>query len=180
MVYTQAWHKSKACNKHTSEYKEKRKTHYTWYKGFQEPSKAVWRTILSWSLHGQKINYQRSTCSPTASPYLHTWRRKRPSLGSQRVSKHILGNPILGHTGMRCTQLVMWVSTMQMLVTMKRFANTLRTMPQRSNPRGKTSAITSKKAKVPRGHKRRSNTSTTGSMLRTKTRKTRNLSTSMA
>jgi hypothetical protein len=60
MVYTQAWHKSKACNKYISEYKEKRKTHYTWYKGLQEPFKSVWRTILSWSLHGQKINYQRA------------------------------------------------------------------------------------------------------------------------
>jgi hypothetical protein len=73
-----------------------------------------------------------STCSPTASPYLHTWRQKRPSLGSQTVSKHILGNPILDYTGMRCTQLVTWVSMMQMLVTMKRFVNTLGTMPQRS------------------------------------------------
>jgi hypothetical protein len=159
--------------------REKRKTHYTCVQrlsgAIQSGVENYPITIISWA----KDQVPSSSCSPTASPYLHTRRRKIPSLGSQRVSKHILGNAILGHTGMRCTQLVMWVSMMQMLVTMKRFSNTLRTMPQRSNPQGKTSATTSKKAKVPRGRRRRTNTSTTGSMSRTNTRKTRNMSTSM-
>jgi hypothetical protein len=154
MVYTQAWHKSKACNKYTSEYKEKRKTHYTCVQRLSRAIQSGVENHLVLITSRTKDQLPSSTYSPTASPYLHTRRWKRPSLGSQRVSKHILWNPILGHTGMRCTQLVMWVSMMQMLVTMKRFSNTLRTMPQRSNPRGKTSATTSKKAKVPRGRRR--------------------------
>ena len=90
-----------------------------------------------------------STCSPIASPYLHMRRQERLSLGSQRVRKHILGNPILGHMGKRCTQLIMWVSMMQMPVPMKRFLNTLGTIPQRSNSRRRTSAAKSKKAMTP-------------------------------
>jgi hypothetical protein len=30
------------------------------YKGFQEPFKAGWRTIISWSPHGQKIKYHQA------------------------------------------------------------------------------------------------------------------------
>jgi hypothetical protein len=126
MVYTHAWHKSKACNKYTNEYKEKRKTHYTCV---QKLSRAIQSGVENHHFlitSRTKDQLPSSSCSPTASPYLHTRRRKRPSLGSQRVSKHILGNPILGHTSMRCTQLIMWVSMMQMLVAMKRFLNTLR------------------------------------------------------
>jgi hypothetical protein len=106
--------------------------------------------------------------------------RERPSLGSQRVSKHVLGNPRFGHTGKWCTQPIMWVSMMQMPVGMKSLSNTLGTMPQRSHSRRKSSATTSKKAKILRGRKKRTNTSTTGSMSQTNTRNTRSMSTSMA
>jgi hypothetical protein len=180
MVYTQSWHKNKAYNKYTSEYKEKRKTHYTCIQSLSSAIRNGVENHLFLITSQMKDQVSSSWCSRTACPHQHTRRWKRPSLGSQRVSKHILGNPILGHTGKRYTQLIMWVSMMQMLVRMKRFSNTLRTMPQRSNPRRKTSATASKKAKVPRGRKRRTNTSTTGSMSRTNTRKTRNMSTSMA
>jgi hypothetical protein len=180
MVYTQAWHKSKACNKYTSEYKEKKENSlYMCTKAFKSHSKRCGEP--SFLDHPRaKDQVPSSSCSPTASPYLHTRRRKRPSLGSQRVSKHIYGNPILGHTGERCTQLIMWVSMMQMLVRKKRFLDTLRTMPQRSNLWRKISATTSKKAKVPRGCMRRTNTRTTGNMSRTYTRSTRSMSMSMA
>jgi hypothetical protein len=40
------------------------------YKGFQKPFKAVWRTILSWSLHGPKIKYHRAH---VLQPRLHTY-----------------------------------------------------------------------------------------------------------
>ena len=121
-----------------------------------------------------------STCSPIASPYLHMRRQERPSLGSQRVSKHIHGNPILGHTGKRCTQLIMWVSMMQMSVQMRRFPNTLGAIPQRSNSRRRTSATTSKQAITPRDLRRGTNTSTMRSMSWTNTKSSRSMSTIMA
>ena len=117
-----------------------------------------------------------STCSPIVSPYLHMRRQERPSLGSQRV----LGNPILGHTGKRCTQLIMWVSMMQMSVQMRRFPNTLGAIPQISNSRRRTSAATSKKAMTPRDLRRRTNTSTMRSMSWTNTKSTRSMSMIMA
>jgi hypothetical protein len=40
------------------------------YKGFQEPSKAVWRTIISSSPHGQKIKYHPAH---VLQPCLHTY-----------------------------------------------------------------------------------------------------------
>jgi hypothetical protein len=106
-----AYHKSNptwaGLIKYISEYKEKRKPHYTCV---QRLSRAIQNSvenhyflITSWT----KDQVQSSSCSPTSSPCLHTRRRKIPSLGSQRVSKHILWNPILGHTCKRCTQLIM-------------------------------------------------------------------------
>jgi hypothetical protein len=40
------------------------------YKGFQEPSKAAWRIILSWSPHKPKIKYHRAH---VLQPRLHTY-----------------------------------------------------------------------------------------------------------
>jgi hypothetical protein len=140
--------------------REKRKTHYACV---QRLSRAIQSRVEN---HHFLITSQTKdqvpsrSCSPTASPYIHTRRRKRPSLGSQRVSKHILGNPILGHTDKWCTQLIMWVSMMQMPVRVKRISITLGIMPQRSNSWRKPSAIISKKANILRVRRRRTNTNT--------------------
>jgi hypothetical protein len=159
--------------------REKRKTHYTCVQRLSRAIQSGVENHHSLITSQTKDQVQSSSCSPTASPYLHTRRRKRPSLGSQRVSKHILGNPILGHRGKRCTQLIKWVSTMQMPVRVKRISSTLIIMPQRSNSRRKLSATISKKAKIIRGRRRRTNTNTMGNMSWTNTRSTRSMSTSM-
>jgi hypothetical protein len=157
-----------------------KKTHYTCVqKAFKSHPKRCGEPSCLDLLTGRDQSPSNS-CSPTASPYLHTRRQERPSLGSQRVSKHVIGNPRFGHTGKWCTQPIMWVSMMQMPVGMKSLSNTLGTMLQRSHSRRKSSATTSKKAKILRGRRRRTNTSTMGSMSRTNTRNTRSMSTSMA
>jgi hypothetical protein len=156
MVYTQTWHKSKACNKYTSEYKEKRKTHYTCVQRFSRAIKSGVENHHFLITSRTKDQVPSSSCSPTTSPYLHTRRQRRLSPGSQRVSKHILGSPILGHMGNGCTQLIKWASMMQMSVWEKRISNTLRIMPQRSKSRRKPSATIHKKAKILQGRRRRS------------------------
>src|SRR5579859_806513 len=83
---------------------------------------------------------------------IHMYKRcgEHSSLGSRRISKHVLGNPRLCHTGKRCTQLIMRASMLQKLVQMRRFRNSLGRAPQGSNSR-RTSATTSKKARISRG-----------------------------
>jgi hypothetical protein len=159
--------------------REKRKTHYTCVQRLSRDIQSGVENHHFLITSQTKDQVPSSSCSPTTSPYLHTRRRKRPSLGSQRVSKHILGNPILGHTGKRCAQLILWVSMMQIPVRVKRISNTLRIMPQRSNSWRKPSAIISKKAKILRGHRRRTNTNTMGNMSWANTRSTRSMSMSM-
>jgi hypothetical protein len=141
--------RSQACNKYTSEYKEKRKTHYTCVQRLLRAIQNGVENYLVLITSRTKDQVPSSSCSPTASPYLHTRRQRRPSLGSQMVSKHILGYPILGHTSKGCTQLIKWVSMMQMPVRVKMILSTLRIMPQRSNSRRKPSATISKKGNDP-------------------------------
>jgi hypothetical protein len=149
MVYTQEWHKTKACNKYTSEHKRKKKTHYTCVQRLWRAMQNGVENHLVLITSRAKDQVPSSSYFPTASLYLHTKRQLRPSLGSQRVRKHIRGNPTLGHTSKWCTQFIMWVSMMQMLVQMKKLLNTLGTMPQRYNSRRRMSATLSKKSENP-------------------------------
>jgi len=125
----------------------------------------------------QKTKSHQAHVLHPASSYLHMRGQTSPSLGSRRVSKHELGNPRLENTGKRCTQLIMWVSMMKMPIQMRSFQGTLRTMPQNSNSRRRTSATISKKATVSRRSKRRTNTSITRYMSWTNTRSTRSMPT---
>ena len=59
----------------------------------------------------QKTKIHQAHVLHLASSYLHVRRQRIPSLGSRRVSKQILGNPRLGYTGKRGTQLITWVSS---------------------------------------------------------------------
>ena len=98
-IYTSMKQEQSMQQVYTCEQKGKRKTHYTCV---QRLSRAIQSGVENHHVlitSRAKDQVPSSSCSPTASPHLHTRRQRRPSLGSQRVSKHILGNPILGHTG---------------------------------------------------------------------------------
>jgi DNA mismatch repair protein MutH len=128
--------------------------------------------------HLERIKFNQAHVLHHTSLYLHTTGQRNVSLISRRVSQHIFGNPRLGHMSKRSTQLITWVSMMQMLVQMQ-FWNILGSSPQKDNSRTRMSGITSKEANISQGLMRRTKRSIMRSVLWTNKRSTRSMSTIM-
>jgi hypothetical protein len=88
---------------------------------------ALVNEMISSTRHNKNEYVQPVTCSTKLmftpiSPYLHTRGQRNQNLGSWRVSKHVLGNPRFGHMVKRSTQqLIMWVSMMQIEISLEAF-----------------------------------------------------------
>ena len=132
----------------------------------------VWRTIKSWSCKRPRA------IKPMFSiprPHTYTWEDKQArvldpeGLASMNLGTQDLKTRVKDALNLSCG-LAWWKCRFKWEVS-------IRTMPQNSNSRRRTSATISKKATVSRRSKRRTNTSITRYMSWTNTRSTRSMPT---